>query len=132
MLDLFLPKKAQSHRQQRVAEEIRQIVAHILQTEDLPIITNENGENIKPKSPITITYANVSPDLKHALIGVMPLGGIDQDLTEEYMHSNVWFIKKKMAKQLKLRSVPEIKFKLDIYFEQSERIDSIINENKVH
>lgn len=129
MLDLFLPKKAPSHRQQRVAEELRQVVSSIILSEDLPIVTDSKNESIKPSAPISVTFVNISPDLKYATVGVMPLGGTDQDLVETYLKLNCWFIKKKLASKIKLRCIPELRFKLDVYFERSERIDSILHKN---
>ena len=42
MIDLFVPSKAPSHRQQKVAEEVRYILSKALQVEDLPINSNED------------------------------------------------------------------------------------------
>lgn len=128
MLNLFVPSKAPSHRQQKVAEEVRYILANILQVEELPVNTNENGIHLKPNAPITITYVSISPDLKHAQIGVMPLGGIDQEKVEEYMQLNGWFVRKYLAKQLRTRAAPMLRFKLDLQFDKAAKIDSLINQ----
>lgn len=128
MIDLFVPSKAPSHRQQKVAEEVRYILSKALQVEDLPINSNEDDVYLKPNAPITITYVSVSPDLKHAQIGVMPLGGIDQEKVEEYMQINGWFLRKILAKQLQTRSAPVLRFKLDTQFDVAAKIDSLISK----
>jgi ribosome-binding factor A len=130
MLKLFVPSKAPSHRQQKVAEEVRYILSNTIQTEELPVTTNDDNIYVKPNAPITITYVSMSPDLKHAQVGIMPLGGVDQEKVEEYMRLNGWFLRKHLAKQLRTRSAPNLIFRLDLQFDAAAKIDSLID--KIH
>lgn len=128
MIKLFVPSKAPSHRQQRVAEELRHILSSIMQIEELPITSNDDGTYLKPKAPITITHVAVSPDLKHAQIGIMPLGGVDQEKCVEYMQLNGWFLRKHIAKLLRTRVAPTLRFALDSHFDEAAKIDSLLNK----
>lgn len=130
MLKLFTPTKAPSHRQERVAEEVKFLLSQQLQRDSLPIERDENGNYLKPQAPITITELNVSPDLRHAQIGVMPLGGIGQETVVKFLTANAWFLRKSLAKQLKTRIAPELHFFLDNHFDQAAKIDALIM--KIH
>ncbi|MCE2716695.1 MAG: ribosome-binding factor A [Pseudomonadota bacterium] len=130
MLKLFTPAKAPSYRQERVAEEIRFLLSQQLQKDCLPIEYAEGGDLLKPSVPITITALDVSPDLRHAQIGIMPLGGIEQELAIKFMDANAWHLRKFLAKQLKIRVTPTLCFYLDNRFEQAAKIDSLIMKSK--
>jgi ribosome-binding factor A len=128
MLKLFVPTKASSHRQEKVAEELRFLLCQIIQRDCLPIERDEEDNLIKPKSPVTITHLTVSPDLRHAQIGVMPLGGIGQETVVKYMKANAWYLRTGVAKQLKTRVAPELRFYLDNHFDNVAKIDALINK----
>lgn len=130
MLKLFVPTKAPSHRQERVAEELRFLLCQVIQKDSLPIERNDDDNLIKPQAPITITHLTVSPDLRHAQIGVMPLGGIGKETAVEYMKANAWYLRTAVAKQLKTRVAPELRFYLDDHFDKAAKIDALIN--KIH
>ncbi len=64
-------KKVPSQRQLRVGEELRHLLAELL----------ERGEMRDPElreASITVTAVDVSPDLRNATAFVMPLGGQDE------------------------------------------------------
>lgn len=130
MLKLFTPAKAPSYRQERVAEEIRFLLSQQLQKDCLPIEYSENGDLLKPSAPITITALEVSPDLRHAQVGIMPLGGIGQEMAVKFMDVNAWHLRKFLAKQLKTRVTPTLLFYLDNHFEQIAKIDTLIMKSK--
>lgn len=129
MLKLFVPTKAPSHRQEKVAEEVRFLLSQQLQRDNLPIERDENDAPLKPQAPITITALNVSPDFRHAQIGVMPLGGVGQETAVKYMKANAWYLRTFLSKQLKLRVTPELHFYLDDHFDQAAKIDALIAKN---
>lgn len=126
MLKLFVPSKAPSHRQVRVAEELKFLLCGVIQRDGLPIEYDELDNLIKPAAPITITHLTVSADLRHAQVGVMPLGGIDKGVAVKFMQANAWYLRSAVAKQLKTRVMPELRFYLDDHFEQVAKIDALI------
>lgn len=119
----LVPNKAPSHRQQRVSEEIRQVLAGIIARGDF------FAPEIRDRS-ITITHVTVSPDLRNALIFVMPLGGENQEELLAYLKKYRHEIRYLMAKELQLRYVPSIKFTLDESFEQAARIGELFAKIK--
>ena len=63
--------RGHSQRQLRVGEEIRHLLAELL----------ERGNMRDPElrgTSITVTAVDVSPDLRNATAFVMPLGGVDE------------------------------------------------------
>lgn len=118
------PNKEPSHRQKRVSEEIRQVLAGIIARGDF--FTPE----LRDRS-ITITHVTVSPDLRNALIFVMPLGGENKKETTTYLNQYRNELRYLMAKELQLRYVPEIKFKLDDSFEQAAKIGALFAKIKL-
>ena len=126
MLKLFVPTKAPSHRQERVAEEVKFLLSQQLQRDELPIERDEKDNLLKPQAPITITELSMSPDLRHAQIGVMPLGGIGQETVVKFLRANAWYLRKSLAKQLKTRIAPDLHFFLDDHFDQAAKIDALI------
>jgi ribosome-binding factor A len=69
-------KKGPSQRQLRVGEELRHLLAELL----------ERGEMRDPElreASITVTAVDVSPDLRNAIAFVMPLGGQDDPRRRE-------------------------------------------------
>ena len=115
---LFVPTKAASHRQQRVAEEIRHILAGIMTRGDL-----SRGPLIHP---VTITGIKASPDLRRATIYVMPLGGLKREEVLLQLNEEAGFFRTELARNIRLKYVPEIIFELDVQFEYAEKIDRLL------
>lgn len=118
-----LAPKAPSHRQKRVSEEIRQVLAGIIARGDF------FAPELRDRS-ITITHVTVSPDLRNALIFVMPLGGESQEEILNHLKKYRNEIRYLMAKELQLRYVPNIKFTLDDSFEQAAKIGELFAKIK--
>ncbi len=120
--DLTSPK-APSHRQKRVAEEIRYILSQAILRGELPT------EFLMEQS-ITITEVSVSPDLRHATALVMPLGGKNQEEILQHLKEVAPMLRHYLAKNMSLRYVPELRFKLDDRFEKERYIDALFTKIK--
>lgn len=127
-INLFIPEKARSHRQLKVAEELRHILSTLFVYGDFPPLC-ENGEIIyQIKEPITITHFNISPDLKQATAFIMPLQGHDVENIKNYFENMKGYFRHQVSKQIKLRYTPKIDFKIDETFSKAEKIDSIFDK----
>lgn len=113
-----LMSKAPSNRQQRVSEEIRQILAGIIARGDF--YTPELRER-----SITITNVSVSPDLKNALVFVMPLGGEEKGKTISLLKKCQKEFRYLMAKELQLRHVPNLRFEIDDSYEYVDKMNQL-------
>lgn len=116
--------KAPSQRQLRVGEELRHALAQLL----------ARGELRDPELagvPITVTEVRASPDLKNATAYVMPLGGGEADEVVAHLDKHKRFLRGEVAKRVNLKFMPELRFKVDVSFEASSRIDQLLASPEV-
>ncbi len=116
--------KQPSQRQLRVSELVRHALAEILVRGDLrdPLLDGQ---------VITVPEVRISPDLKQADIYVMPLGGMDQQKVLEALTAGRKRVRGLLAKRLHLKYMPDIRFRLDTRFDESGRIDALLNSPRV-
>jgi ribosome-binding factor A len=113
-----------SQRQLRVGEEIRHLLAELL----------ERGDMRDPElrdARITVTSVDVSPDLRNATAFIMPLGGQDKDrLLAAMKRAAPWF-RARVGEKAGLRSAPDIRFQLDTTFDEADRIGTLLRRPDV-
>lgn len=116
--------KQPSQRQLRVSELVRHALAEILVRGDLrdPVLDGQ---------VITVPEVRISPDLKQADIYVMPLGGVDQQQVLDALTAGRKRVRGLLAKRLHLKYMPDIRFRLDTRFDESGRIDALLNSPRV-
>lgn len=100
-------------RQQRVAEEIQRRASQFIREE--------------LKDPrlgfLTITGVEINSDLTHAMVFVSVLGDeTEQQQTMEALRRAKGLIKRDIGDWLRIRTVPELVFKLDTSIERGTRI----------
>ena len=112
-----------SQRQQRVAEEIRHVLANIIQ----------RGELKDPQLmdlSVTVSEVRVSPDLKNATAFIAPLGGGSSEALATAMNRAAPFIRMRLGKELSLKYLPKIIFEADKSFDYAQKIESILAQSK--
>ncbi|EKU94284.1 Ribosome-binding factor A [Alloiococcus otitis] len=109
-----------SHRQGRVAQEIKREATDILRNE----VRDPRVDGV------TITDAEVTADLQHAKIFYSTLSDDDQVKTEtqEGLDKASGLVRSEIGNRIKLFKTPEIRFVRDESLEYGNRIDQIINE----
>ncbi|WP_038466477.1 30S ribosome-binding factor RbfA [Candidatus Odyssella acanthamoebae] len=112
--------KAPSQRQQRVAEEIRNILSGIL-------LRGEFSRRTLSLVNITITHVSVSPDLRNAKIYTIPLGGGDMTDTLTNLNEMAGEIRFALAKQLTTKYVPALRFYSDNTFDEARHIEDLLD-----
>lgn len=115
-----------SQRQLRVAEAIKRVLVDYLYKEGLIDFNLEEGSI--PLPPITITQVQVSGDLQHALVFVMPLGGENQDRAIELLNKSERRLRGYLGHHLKTRFTPTLKFEIDTSFNKAKRIETILQK----
>ncbi|HEY6155838.1 MAG TPA: 30S ribosome-binding factor RbfA [Gemmatimonadales bacterium] len=110
-----------SHRPERVAEAIRQTVAAFL-----------TGNVRDPRVGfVTVTAVEVSADLSHARVRVSVMGSEEEKAKSlEGLASAARFLRAQVAKELPLRTTPELHFELDRGLEHAQRIDQLLRDLK--
>ncbi len=117
--------KAPSQRQLRVGEELRHALARIF----------ERGEFRDPGLSgltVTVTEVRISPDLRNATAFVIPLGGGDNTAgVVEALNRAQPFVRRQIAKAVKLKYLPGLNFKADPSFDEARRIDDLLADPMV-
>lgn len=118
--------RERSQRQLRVGEEIRHRVAEILARQDL------RDPDLFDRS-ITVTEAQVSPDMKQVLIYALPLAA-DAETSKKViaaLNRSVGFIRGRLGKELTIRHTPELRFTQDQSFDKAEELDRLLRSKPV-
>ena len=115
---------APSQRQLRVGELIRHALAEIL----------SRGEIADPDLDglvITVPEVRMSPDLKHATVLVMPLGGRNQDRAIAGLERSSRWLRGKVARKVNLKFAAELTFRLDTRYEDDDRITGMLKAPEI-
>ena len=108
--------KAPSQRQLRVGEEVRHVLARVL----------ERGEIRDPDvagKVVTVTEVSVSPDLRSASVYVVQMGGGDIKSLLTGLKRVASYFRHEMAQKMNLRTVPNLHFHADTSFDRASRIE---------
>lgn len=113
-----------SQRQLKVGELIRHAIAEIFARGDL-------HDDMLAKHSLTVPEVRMTPDLKLATVYVLPLGGEGAEDVVAQLEKHKRFLRGELARRIKLKFMPEIRFKVDTTFEASRRIDELLASPKV-
>ena len=116
--------KEPSQRQLRVGQEVRKILASMVDKGEI-----HNLEGID--ALVTLTKVHVSPDLKYAAVYVMTTNGesLKEVLNGLQLAAN--YLRKQVGARLQLRYSPELVFKADDSFERVDQIEKLLRDPKV-
>ena len=113
---------AKSFRQERLNESIKELLSELLINE--------------VKDPriglVTITSVNVAQDLTSAKVYFSVMGSDDaRDDTRKGLESAQAYLRKKIGRELKLRSAPELRFVYDDSLDRSMAIEEALKAAKL-
>lgn len=113
-----------SQRQLRAGELVRHALVEILREEDLddPALSG---------APVTITEVRVSPDLRHAICFIQPLGGENAPEVVAAMNRASKFFRGRLGRMIDLRATPELKFLHDETFDAADQMSRLFDDPKV-
>ena len=114
------------HRQGRLGEEIRRIISELLL---------RGLKDPRLSAMISVTAVEVTSDGSYATVYLSVLGPdsdeekaqLQQEETLEAMKSAKGFIRKEIGRQVKLRHVPDLIFRIDKSMEYGRHISKIID-----
>ncbi|MDR1365206.1 MAG: 30S ribosome-binding factor RbfA [Holosporales bacterium] len=131
-LDLFVPKKRKTtgRRNDRVAAQIKELLSLALIRGDFHHMQDDATPALRP-SLITITYVDLSPDLRNATVFFTALDNHAVDEVLEFFRIQIHFFKNLIAQKLSLRVVPNIVFKFDQTSERASKIDALLKNDGV-
>ena len=103
----------------KAAEAIREVVS-------MAILTELRDPRIRD---VTVTYVEVSPDLRHAKVHVSVMGDeARQKLSLRGLQHASGFLQQKVAKRVDTRYTPKLKFVLDQGVKRSLEVSRLLNE----
>jgi ribosome-binding factor A len=113
-----------SQRQLRAGELVRHALVEILRVEDIadPALAGVS---------VTLTEVQMSPDLRHALCFVEPLGGAHAAEVTAGLNRCARFLRGRLGRHIDLRFTPELKFVHDESFGAAERMERLFHDPKV-
>lgn len=117
-------KKEPSQRQLRVGQEIKKILAGLIERGEIRNL-------MEVKTLITITEVRISPDLKYATVYLMTTNGEELDKVLESLQLAANFLRKQVGSKMELRYSPELVFKTDESFAQVDHIEKLLRDPKV-
>lgn len=110
-----------SQRQLRVGEQVRQVIIETLQRGKFnDILLLDASHNV------TVSEVRPSPDLKHAKVYIMTLGGKDIDEILPALNDSAAIFQKELGKKLTMKFTPKLRFVKDTSFDEASKIDDLL------
>ena len=112
-----------SHRSGMIAEELKK---------ELSDIIRNDMNDPRVKGLVSVTHVEVSRDISVATVFLSCLGDESEqvDLLKAVKQAK-GYLRRELAKRLKLRSVPELNFKGDISIRTGARINELLNQQNL-
>ncbi len=111
--------RAASQRQLRVGEAVRHALSDLLSRRELrdPALVDRS---------VTVSEVRVSPDMRNATAYICPLGGAEVDTVLDGLSRAAPHITSQIARVVRLRNAPRLKFVADPSFDQAEHIEQVL------
>ncbi len=116
--------KGPTQRQLRVGELIRRALADALMRGDI------HDEELAHVS-VTVGEVRTSPDLRHATVFVLPLGGVNTDAVITALNRNKSELRRVVNKAVSLKYSPDLRFVADTSFDQMDETRRLLADEKV-
>ena len=113
-----------SQRQLRAGELVRHALVEILRHESFadPALTD---------AVVTISEVRMSPDLKHALCFVEPLGGKEATTVIAALNRASRFLRLRLGPAIEMKNTPALKFVHDDSFDAADHINRLLADPRV-
>ena len=116
--------KGPSQRQLRAGELVRHALVEILRHGELddPALTGAS---------VTVTEVRLSPDFRHAIVFVEPLGAgleknpVKADQATAALNRSAKFLRGRLGKAIDLRTIPELRFVRDSSFDIAGQMNEL-------
>ena len=118
-------KSISSQRQMRFGEVIRSIISEFL-------IRGDFFDTEIDMSTITVSFVKMSKDLRVASVYFMPLSGKNKDQILQFLNNNKYVFQKSISRaKLRSKFTPKINFYIDDSFDEAEKIENLLLDQKV-
>jgi ribosome-binding factor A len=117
-------EKGRSVRLLRIGEQVRHALAELLSRREI-------RDPVLDTHIISVSEVRVSPDLRHAIAFIMPLGGADAEPVLKALREHSRYIRGEVAKRLATKYTPDMQFRLDESFDAGAKIDAILRKPRI-
>ena len=117
-------KLGPSQRQLRAGELIRHALVEILRGEEL-------ADPALVQVSVTLSQVKISPDLKHAVCFVEPLGGVNAEAVVAGLNRASKFLRGKLGHVIDMRFTPTLKFVRDDSFDAAAHMSRLLGDPRV-
>ena len=116
--------KGPTQRQLRAGELMRHALVEIFREEEIndPVLAGVS---------VTVTEVRMSPDLRHAIVFVEPLGGERSAEVVDALNRHMKFVRGHLGRQIDMKFTPDLKFVHDTTFGEAERMARLFDNPKV-
>src|SRR3954451_17375979 len=116
-----------SQRVERVASEVRAVLGEILSRDEI------KDPRVRGAGLITVTHVRVSGDLQHArvLFTVHDADAAKLERVRQGLEHASGYFRQAIARRLRTRVAPAVKFEVDHVFEQAERVEKLLREDSL-
>jgi ribosome-binding factor A len=113
-----------SQRLERVAGEVRAILGEVLARDEI------KDPRVRGAGLITVTHVRVSGDLRHAtaLFTVHDADAAKLARVRQGLDHASGYFRQAIARRLRMKVAPAVKFEVDKVFEQAERVEKILRQ----
>jgi ribosome-binding factor A len=118
------PLRGPSQRQLRAGELVRHALVDILRQGEL-------HDEALEGALVTVTEVRMSPDLRHAVCFVEPLGGAQAGDVVEAMNRHARFLRGRLGREIEMKFTPDLKFVHDQSFDEASRMDALFRRPEV-
>jgi ribosome-binding factor A len=113
-----------SQRQLRAGELIRHALVDILREEEI-------SDPAMAGVSVTVSEVRMSPDLKHAICFVEPLGGQHAPEVIAALNRHAKFLRGRLGRQIDMKFTPDLKFLHDESFDEATRMSRLFDDPRV-
>jgi ribosome-binding factor A len=113
-----------TQRQLRAGELTRHALVEVLRE------TEVHDEALSGVS-VTVTEVRLSPDLRHAVCFVEPLGGGHAAAVVEALNKHARFLRGQLGRHIDMKFTPDLKFVHDESFAEAERMNRLFSSPEV-
>jgi ribosome-binding factor A len=80
---------------------------------------------------VTITEVRMTPDLRHAICFVQPLGGLNAPAVVKSLNAVSKFLRGQLGRMIDMKFTPDLRFVHDQSFAAAEHIERLFEDPKV-
>jgi ribosome-binding factor A len=109
---------------ERVAAEVRGVLGEVLSRDEI------KDPRVRGAGLITVTHVRISGDLQHAgaLFTVHGLDAAALERVRQGLNHASGYFRQAVARRLRMKVAPAVKFEVDQVFEQAARVEKILHD----